>query len=81
MNKMTQEKVCDYLNECPSRPRDNPNCIHNYKKCLCYIYMKQEEEKQKMENSGLIRFLRRKKHAKEKGFDWDENQLGIGSKM
>ena len=28
--------VCPYLNNCPSRPEEKPNCIPNYESCIVH---------------------------------------------
>jgi hypothetical protein len=76
-----EKMYCPHKDTCPSRPEESPNCIPKYFNCLVYKLIEEEISEYESGSNGLDRFLKRKEHAKQKGWDWDVRQLGIGSKV
>ena len=74
-NKKTKENDCIYAYRCPQL-RDFRCSDGKFERCIIYNKFKVLDLDRK-HNEGLLRFLKKKRNAKEKGYDWDN--LGVGS--
>lgn len=67
---MENKTYCPYIEICNSRPVEIEKCMFPYENCLTYKLMKEQEEETLATDSGLIRFLKKKQKARERGFNW-----------